>query len=440
MKRIRFFALFLIVISILVINIPAQAQSQSQVVLLLDIAGVINPFTARYLDRVVSRAPITNAELIVIKLDTPGGLESSMREMVKTILESPIPIVVYVTPAGARASSAGLFILMAGDIAAMAPATNVGAATPVGMGGEIDEVMSEKAISDASALIRGLAEARGRNVEWVETAVRESASLSAREALDENVIEILAVDLDDLLSQLDGRTVRDQPLSLSVPIIQEERMNFVERFYHTITEPNIAYLLLSLGTLFLLAELSDPGLSVAGIGAVVSFIIGFMALGSLPVNWAAVGLLVISVIMFVVALLTDTEVVVTLAGLVPFILGSLLLFTPFRPETPIIPELRVSLWLIIFMAVLIVFFSLIVLRAILNAMKLPARMGVDRFVGNVGQAITDLSPDGEVKIKQQTWSASSVSGNVKAGQQVQVISVTGVRLIVTPIDGVDENI
>lgn len=441
MKNKRFFFLLLFIVSLFVVSIPtAQAQDQSQVVLLLDIEGVINPFTSRYLDRAISIAPMANAELVVIKLNTPGGLESSMREMIQTILDSPIPVVVYVTPAGARASSAGLFILMAADIAAMAPTTNVGAATPVAMGGEMDDVMSEKSISDAAALIRGLAETRGRNVDWVESAVRESTSLSAREALEENVIEVVAVDLDDLLSQLDGRVVRDQTLNLSAPLLQEERMNFVERFYHIITEPNIAFLLLSLGTLFLLAELSDPGLSVAGIGAVVSFIIGFMALGSLPVNWAAVGLLVISVIMFVVALLTDTEVVVTVAGLVPFIMGSLLLFTPFRPETPIIPELQVSLWLIIFMAVLIVFFSLIILRAILNAMNAPARMGVDRFVGAVGQAITDLSPDGEVKISQQTWSASSIGSNVKAGQKVKVISISGVRLLVTPVDDVEQRV
>lgn len=441
MKNIRFFFLLIFIVSLFVVSIPTtQAQEQSQVVLLLDIEGVINPFTSRYLDRAISIAPMANAELVVIKLNTPGGLESSMREMIQTILDSPIPVVVYVTPAGARASSAGLFILMAADIAAMAPTTNVGAATPVAMGGEMDDVMSEKSISDAAALIRGLAETRGRNVDWVESAVRESTSLSAREALEENVIEVVAVDLDDLLSQLDGRVVRDQTLNLSAPLLQEERMNFVERFYHIITEPNIAFLLLSLGTLFLLAELSDPGLSVAGIGAVVSFIIGFMALGSLPVNWAAVGLLVISVIMFVVALLTDTEVVVTVAGLVPFIMGSLLLFTPFRPETPIIPELQVSLWLIIFMAVLIVFFSLIILRAILNAMNAPARMGVDRFVGAVGQAITDLSPDGEVKISQQTWSASSIGSNVKAGQKVKVISISGVRLLVTPIDDVEQRV
>lgn len=438
MKRLRIFLLLLILVSLMALVTPAQAADQGQTVILMDIEGVINPFTARYLERVVSLSSRSNAELIVIKLDTPGGLESSMREMVQTILVSEIPVVVFVTPSGARATSAGLFILMAADIAAMSPATNVGAATPVALGGEMEDVMSEKSISDAAALVRGLAETRGRNVEWVELAVRESTSLSAREALEENVIEIIAEDLNDLLAQLDGWPVRDANLRLDSPVIQEEQMTFVERFYHIITEPNIAFLLLSLGTLFLLAELSDPGLSVAGIGAVVSFFIGFMALGSLPVNWAAIGLLVISVIMFVVALLTDTEVVVTVAGLVPFILGSMLLFTPFRPESPAIPDLQVSWWLIILMAAAIVFFSLVVLRAILNAMKSPPRMGVDRFIGEIGEVKTRLSPDGEIVINHQNWSATSMGGVVEKGKWVRVVSVSGVRLFVTPVEDAEE--
>ena len=437
MNRIKLAFLILIVFSLMAISLPVQAVDQGQVVLQLDIAGVINPFTARYLERGLNLAQSSNVDLVVITLDTPGGLETSMREMVQQILDSPIPVVVFVTPSGARATSAGLFLLLAGDVAAMSPATNVGAATPVAMGGELDDVMSEKSLSDAAALVRGLAESRGRNIEWAESAVRESLSLTASEALDENVIEILALDMDDLLSQLDGRIVRGAPLELSAPTIQVEGMNWVERFYHIITEPNIAYLLLSLGTLFLLAELSDPGLSVAGIGAVLSFIIGFMALGSLPVNWAAMGLLAISVILFVVALLTDTEVVVTVLGLVPFILGSLLLFTPFRPESPAIPEVRVSIWLIILMAALIVFFSLIVLRAILAAMKRPPQMGADRFVGLEGRALTNLSPDGDVTIQHQKWSATSVGGHVRSGDPIRVESVSGVRLFVTPVEDVD---
>jgi membrane-bound serine protease (ClpP class) len=436
MKRNFLFLLSLIVLSLLSLAWPVQAVDGNQIVLLLEVEGVINPFTARYLERGLGIAQTSNAALVVITLNTPGGLETSMREMVQAIFDSPVPVVVFVTPSGARATSAGLFILMAGDIAAMTPATNVGAATPVALGGELDDVMSEKSLSDAAALVRGLAESRGRNVDWVESAVRESLSLTAYEALEANVIEIVAEDVDDLLSQINGQSIRGIPLDLSEPTIQTEGMNWVERFYHIITEPNIAYLLLSLGTLFLLAELSDPGLSIAGIGAVLCFVIGFMALGSLPVNWAAIGLLVVSLIMFVVALLTDTEVVVTLAGLIPFILGSLLLFTPFRPDSPAIPELRVSLWLVLIMAALIVLFSLIILRAILKAVKRPPQMGAERFVGYQAVALTDLAPNGEVIVEHQTWSATSVGGNVQKGHLVSVVSVSGVRLLVTPIEDV----
>jgi len=274
-------------------------------------------------------------------------------------------------------------------------------------------------------------------VDWVESAVRESLSLTAFEALDEGVIEFVADDLADLLSQLDGETIKDITFDLSNPVIEDEPMNWVERFYHVITEPNIAYLLLSLGSLFLLAELSDPGLSFAGIGTVVCFVIGFMALGNLPVNWAAIGLLVISLIMFVVALLTDTELIVTLAGLIPFVLGSLLLFRPFRPGSVVVPDLRVSLWLVVLMAVMIVFTSLIVLRAILFASKRPPQMGADRFIGSEAVAVTDLTPTGQVEVDHQIWSAVSSGADIEAGQHVKVVDVMGVRLMVKPLENDD---
>lgn len=256
--------------------------------------------------------------------------------------------------------------------------------------------------------------------------------MTSTEALEANVIDILANDLDDLLSQVDGRQVRGSSLDLSSFNLEVEKMNWVERFYHIINDPNIAYMLLSLGTLFLLAELSDPGLSAAGIGAGLCFIIGFMALGSLPVNWAAVGMLALSLILFVVALLTDTEVVVTAAGLIPFILGSLLLFTPFQPESPSAPELRVSLWLILLMAGTIVFFSLVILRAILKASKRPPQTGAESLIGKTGIAETTLNPDGMVSIEHQSWSATSASDEVKKGQSVRVMSVSGVHLLVAP--------
>jgi membrane-bound serine protease (ClpP class) len=437
--RTKIFLITLLALIILPVGMvsPVMAQGRIQPVILLEVNGVINPFSARYLDRVLNIAQESDAALAVMVLDTPGGLETSMRQMVQSILMSPVPVAVYVSPEGARAVSAGLFILMAGDIAAMAQATNLGAATPVGLGGEMDAVSSEKALNDAAAFVRSLAERSGRNVAWVESSVRESLSMTSTEALDANVIDIVAADLDDLLSQVNGRQVRGERLDLSSITLQVERMNWVERFYHIINEPNIAYLLLSLGTLFLLAELSDPGLSVAGIGAGLCYIIGFMALGSLPVNWAAVGMLVLSLILFVVALLTDTEVVVTAAGLVPFILGSLLLFSPFRPESPAAPELRVSLWLILLMAGLIVFSSLVILRAILKASKRPPQMGAESLVGKTAAAETDLKPDGDVRIDGQTWSATSLGGEVNKGEAVRVISVSGVRLMVTPGDKED---
>ncbi len=411
---------------------PVQAASDP--VIVLEIEGVINPFSARYLDRGLSLAEQQGAQLVIITLNTPGGLETSMREMIQSMQKSPLPIVVYVTPDGARATSAGLFILMAADFAAMAPATNVGAASPVPFGAEISDVMEEKITSDAAALIRSLAEKYGRNAEWAEDAVRKSLSLTASEALNKNVIEFIAEDLPALLSQLDGQVVKDRQLITTGIEVQVERMTWIERFYHVITEPNIAYLLLSLGTIFLLAELADPGLSIAGIGTVLSFLIGFMALGSLPVNWVAIALIVLSVIMFVVALLTDTEVVVTVLGLVPFVLGSLLLFRPFSITSPAVPDLRVSTWLIVVMALGIVGFSLIILRAIIIASKRPPRMGAERFIGHQGQALTDLIPNGQVQIDHQEWSAISKQGEIKSGELVNVVGVSGVRLIVTPLD------
>ena len=427
---------FIILAVMLVSLLPAGSTRADslQPVYILEIDGVINAFSARYLERGLRLAEQNNAQLVIITLDTPGGLETAMREMTQMLLTSSVPTVVFVTPEGARATSAGLFILVAGDIAAMSPATNVGAASPVALGAEMDAVMAEKVTSDAAALIRGIASARDRNVEWAEEAVRESTSLTSEEALAINVIDLIARDVEDLINQLDGREVAGRILATRGVLPDTEPMNVIERFFHVITEPNIAYLLLSLGTLFVLAELADPGLSIAGIGAVLSFIIAFMALGSLPVNWAAIALLAVSVVFFVVALLTDTEVIVTIAGLVPFVLGSLLLFSPFNPTSPAFPVVRVSIWLIVLMAGLIVFFSLVVLRAILKAFRLPPLAGAEKLIKKTGIALTDLTPGGQVRVGLEEWSAVSSKGNITAGQQVVVEGVSGVRLQVAPAD------
>jgi membrane-bound serine protease (ClpP class) len=434
---IKKFILILSFIPVYLLFLVSPVYAQSPGVLVLNIEGVINPFTAGYLERGLLLAEEEDAALVILTLDTPGGLETSMREMVQQILRSPVPVAVFVSPSGARAASAGLFILMAADFAVMAPTTNIGAATPIALGEEMDDVVSKKAISDAAALIRSLAEEHDRNAALVERAVSESLSFTASEALEADIIDLIASDLMDLVNQLDGRSVNGLTLELSGATFIEEDMTWVERFFLVITDPNIAYLLLSLGTIFLLAELADPGLSVAGIGALVCFGIAFMALGSLPINWVAIAMLVVSLILFVVALLTDTEVIVTIIGLVPFVIGSLLLFSPFRPNTPIVPELQVSLWLIIAMGLLIVVFSLIVLRAILKASKRPPQAGAERFIGQAGTALTDLNPEGDIEVDHQIWGAVSLSGDIiKEGQQVKVVEVSGVRLVV--MENVDE--
>ncbi|HHX63415.1 MAG TPA: nodulation protein NfeD [Chloroflexi bacterium] len=413
-------------------------QTGSGPIIVLEVRGVINPLTTQYLTRTLGLAQQRDARLVVISIDTPGGLETAMREMSQLLLNSPIPTVVYVEPAGARATSAGLFITLSGHVAAMAPATHIGAAHPVPLGADIDEVMDEKATSDAAALVRSIAAVRDRNTEWPERAVRENLSLTAQEALEENVIDLVAENLDALLAQLDGRSVTTErgPVTIQTAgaVIERHPMNLAERLMHVITEPNIAYLLLSLGTLFLLAELTEPGLGLPGIASAVSFIIAFLALGSLPVNWAGIALLAVAVVFFAVGIFTDTEAIVSVAGLVPFVLGSLLLFSPFTSISPAMPDLSVSPWLIGTMAAAILGFTFLVLRAVLKAVRLPPQTGAERLVGAQGTARSDLAPDGQVRVNLEDWSAVSVSRPIKAGEAVRVIGIAGVRLQVVPVE------
>jgi membrane-bound serine protease (ClpP class) len=436
MKK-RYGALFLLFLLILGVFPPSVGAADGPV-MLLELDGVINPFSARYLERGLRLAEQRGAQAVVITLDTPGGLESAMRDIVQLLLNAPLPTVVYVTPGGARATSAGMFVLLAADVAAMAPATHVGSAHPVPLGGEISDVMDDKMTADAAALVRSVATRRERNADWAERAVRENLSVTADEALELDVIDLLADDVNDLLRRLDGRQVAGASLQTSGAIVMAQPMNLSERFFHVITEPNVAYLLLSLGTLLLLAELADPGLSVAGAGAVIAYIVAFMGLGNLPVNWAAIGLLALSVVFFVVGLLTDTEAVVTVIGLLPFILGSLLLFAPFTPTSPAMPTVRVSPWLIVVMALGMIAFSILVLRAILIANRMPVRAGAQRLIGQQGVALTDLAPAGQVRVDLQDWSAVATTGEIHAGDPVRVTGISGVRLQVVSADADSE--
>jgi membrane-bound serine protease (ClpP class) len=437
-RRLVGIVILVLITAAALVPLAAAQQVAGGPVLLAEVDGVINPLTARYLERVLLRAAERRASLVVLRLDTPGGLETSMREMTQALLDAPVPVAVYVAPGGARATSAGLFITIAGHVAAMAPATHIGAAHPVALGVEIDAVMSEKMLSDAAALVRSIAAARGRNAVWPEQAVRENLSLTAPEALAEGVIDLVAEDLNDLLRQIDGRSVtvlRERVVvrTAGVPV-ERLPMTWMEQVVHVITNPDIAYLLLSLGTLLLLAELADPALSLAGLGAVICFVIAFVALGSLPINWAGLGLLALGLILFAVALFTDTEAIVTFVGLVPFVLGSLLLFSPFTPTPPSAPALRVSPWLIGIIALIIVGFSLGVLRAILKAAQRPPQSGAERLIGLRGVALSDLALSGQVRVDLEFWSAVAVDGPISAGQEIVVVGFAGVHLRVKVAD------
>ncbi len=259
------------------------ATTGENAVHLLEIRGVINPPVANYLQRALADAAAQNARLVVIQLDTPGGLESSTREMTQALLASPVPVVIYVTPSGARAASAGLFLLVAGHVAAMAPSTNTGAAHPVNAGGgEIDPVMADKVVNDAAATIRSLATVRGRNAEWAEQAVRENVSITENEAVDLNIADLTARDLDHLLAQLQGRTLQTATGAVTLDVGDAPRyaapMNFAEQLLHVISTPDIAFILLSIGTIGLIAELYNPGTFIPGIAGVISLIFAFFAL------------------------------------------------------------------------------------------------------------------------------------------------------------------
>lgn len=325
---------------------PVLAQSPSGAIHFMEIDGVINPVTANYLDRALAEAAAQEARLVVLTMDTPGGLETSMRDMIQAILNSPVPVAVYIAPSGARAASAGLFILVGSHIAAMAPGTNTGAASPVAMSGEMDDVQASKATNDAAALIRTLAIERGRNAEWAELAVRESVSATEREALDLNIIDLIARDRQELIELIDGLTVNTivGPVTLDLagaPQV-EAGMNFAEQFLHVISDPNIAFILLSVGSIGIIAELYNPGALFPGITGAISLILAFFSLGNLPTNWAGVALVGLGIALFIAELSAEGTGILGIGAVISILLGGIILFRPFRPSSPALPDMSVN--------------------------------------------------------------------------------------------------
>lgn len=397
-----------------------------------ELDGVISPASSSYLLRSIKIAEDNDAMCLIIKLDTPGGLDLSMREITKRILNAEIPVVVYVAPKGARAASAGVFILYASHIAAMAPGTNVGAAHPVNVGGgQVDSVMAEKVTNDAVAYLTAIAKERRRNVKWAEKAIRESASIDAETALKMNVCEIVAEDEDDLIAQLNGWSVevRDEKRVLNTESspVRKVTMNLKESLLLLLTNPNIAYVLLLLGIYGLFFELRNPGMIFPGIVGGICIILGFYALHLLPVNYAGVALILLSAILFILEIYITSGGLLTVGAVISLVLGSLILF-----ESDV-PFFRLSWEVIMIAVVIIAAFFIFLLSLGLRAQFKKRQTGKEGIIGEVGVAKTDIKPSGgTVFVHGEYWNAMS-DKLIKKGSGVKVIDVKEMVLKVEPV-------
>lgn len=403
------------------------------VISVLQAKGVVNPVLADYIERGITEAEAANARAVIIQLDTPGGLDTSMRDIVQDIVNSRIPVVVYVSPSGARAASAGVFITVAAHVAAMAPNTAIGAAHPVSIGQEgeqqVSETMEEKVLNDASAYIRSIAEARGRNVEWAEKAVRESVSATEKEALDLGVIELIAPDVPALVQMLDGREVNMLGgavvrLETADATLVQVPMSTVEKFLYAISDPNIAYLLLSIATLGIMVEISNPGLIFPGIIGAISLLMALFSLGMLPVNYAGILLIVLAFGLFVGEVLTPTFGIFTAGGIASLVLGSLILFKGG-------PLFRVNPWLIASIAITITVVFAFIITRVVKAHHLQATTGWEELIGKPARVIAPLSPEGMVLFRGERWKAVSEEDSVPPGEDVIINRVKDLILYVS---------
>ncbi|MEO0205881.1 MAG: nodulation protein NfeD [candidate division WOR-3 bacterium] len=397
-----------------------------------EMSGVISPASSAYILRAISTAEDRQAMCLIIKLDTPGGLDESMREITKRILNAKIPVIVYVAPKGARAASAGVFILYSSHIAAMAPGTNIGAAHPVGMGGEkIDTVMASKVTNDAVAYLQSLAKARNRNVEWAEKAVRYSASIDDETALKLKVCEIIAESEEDLVNKLDGREVKVQEenkkLSTKSLPVKKLSMTLREKLLLILTNPNIAYILLLLGIYGLFFELQNPGMIFPGVVGGICLILGFYALHLLPVNYAGLALIILSAIFFILEIYVTSHGLLSVGGVISLVIGSLILF-----ESDL-PFLRVS-WEVIMVVVIIivVFVGLLLFLGIRAQFRKPSA-GKEGLIGEIGIARSEIdSEGGSIFVHGEWWNAVSEKP-IKKGAKVKVVGSKGMVLQVEEI-------
>lgn len=397
----------------------------------IPLADAIGPVTARFSVDEIEDAEARGAEAVILELDTPGGLDVAMREMVKAILAARVPVIVYVGPAGGRAASAGLFITLAAPVAAMAPGTNIGAATPVGLGGgeaSPDTTMKKKVINDSVAYVRSLAERHGRNAEWAAQAVRDGVSVSAEEALRLGVVDLIAVSFEDLLVQVDGRTVMtafgERELRTSNARVETASMSGRDRALALLTNPSLAYLLFLAGILGIALELYNPGAILPGVVGGISLILAFFAMQQLPVNVAGILLILLGVVLFVLEVKVPSYGILSIGGVTSLLLGSLFLFKSGSMA-------RVSWSVILPTVVAFSAFFLFVMTLARRAQKRRPLSGAEGMVGEYGEARTPLTPSGQVFVHGEIWNAVATEP-IPAGASVRVRRLSGLELEVEP--------
>ncbi len=428
MRRLIFWLLALVMMGASVV-MAEEPEKPAPVIMTVTVADPIGPGVAEFLEDALEKASRERAACLVILLDTPGGSVESMRKIVQAIYASDVPVVVYVSPSGARAASAGVMITMAADIAAMTPGTNIGAAHPVGAGGnDLDKSMTEKVLNDMVAFTKGIAQRRGRNAEWAEKAVRESVSITADEALKNNVIDLVAKDLDDLISQIKGRKIQGKgKLDLDNARIEEIVPNLRTKILKLISDPNIAYILFMIGLAGLYFELSNPGAIFPGVIGAIALILAFFSFQTLPVNIAGILLILLSVVFFILEIKVTSFGMLSVAGVVSMVLGSLMLFKGAGPEFQVA-------WRVMIPTVTVISgFFVGVVTLVVRAYVHRPFTGSEGLVGEIGVVKQSLGSEGKVLVHGELWQAR-FSEPCAEGAKVAVERVDGLVVVVKPLN------